>query len=87
MGNHKQLNRKKLIIKNELSDQFLINGVHTKDNNKIANGFNDFFKNVGPNLSKKFPTITNFEIFLSKLQNSFSIHQINEIELIEQIPY
>ena len=65
MGNHKQLNRKKL-RKKELSDQFLINGVHTKGNNKIANGFNDFFKNVGPNLSKKFPAITNFEIFFFK---------------------
>ena len=69
--------------KNELSDQFIIDGHHTKDTKDIANGFNDFFKNVGPNLSKKFPAITNYEKFLTKHSTSFSFHLINENELIE----
>ena len=64
--------------RNELSDHFLLNGTQTNDKKKIAGFFNNFFKNVGPNLSKKFPPITDFEKFLTKQQTSFSFQPISD---------
>ena len=36
--------------------KFQINGSYTTDKQKIANGFNKFFINVGPNLASKIPS-------------------------------
>ena len=42
--------------KSKSCSKFKINGIATTDKNKIANGFNIFFTNVGPNLAKNIPS-------------------------------
>ena len=36
--------------------KFLINGEITTDNQAIANGFNKFYINIGPNLAAQIPS-------------------------------
>ena len=56
-----------------------------KNHKKNADGFNNFFKNVGPNHSKKFPPITDFEKFLIKQATSFSFKPISDNELTDTV--
>ena len=42
--------------KKEFPDYFLINNEKVRDKNKIANGFNNFFANIGPSLSSEITT-------------------------------
>ena len=41
--------------KHQLPDSFDINGSPTSDAQKIADGFNSFFTNIGPNLANQIP--------------------------------
>ena len=46
------INKKK---KSKLSSKFIVDGKCITDKNDIANKFNSFFVNIGPNLPKKIP--------------------------------
>jgi exonuclease III len=65
------------------SDSFLINGTEIKDKKHIANSFNKYFVNIGPNLSKKITTSNDsFKTFLpNPTVNSIYINQVTEKEI------
>lgn len=71
--------------KKTLSDHFNMGGKQINDKKQIANGFNAFFKMVGPNLSKNFPDTTNFEKYLKNNQTTFSFKPIGDVDLIEAV--
>jgi len=65
---------------------FKINNVEVKDKTKIANGFNDYFANIGPTLAKDIP-LTNDGIemtdFLRKSNaNSLFLNKVEQSEIL-----
>ena len=65
-----------------------INGKAVDDSLGIANGFNDFFVNVGPNTEKSVPKVPNKspEQFLkNRVQFEFLIAHVSEEEIIDLI--
>ena len=68
--------------------QIFIDGKKTDDMKKIANGFNSFFVNIGPNLAKIIDT-SNKKVFTSYLTksitSSFNFSLINEEDTLKII--
>ena len=59
--------------KHQLPDSFDINGSPTSDAQKIADGFNSFFTNIGPNLGNQIPVSdAHFSDFLVNIQSPMS---------------
>ena len=73
--------------KHQLPDSFDINGIPTSDPQQIANGFNSFFTNIGPNLANQIATSQkNFDDFLVNIpspQNSLFMSPTDTLEIIE----
>ena len=68
-------------------DSFENNGATLKNKTDIANGFNDFFVKVGPNLAEKIEKPngnTNVETYLGRSNgNSMLLNPIEESEIID----
>ena len=95
-SNYKGNLKKSWILLNEVinrnktrdcSSTFLLNGECITDKLKIANGFNSYFVNVGPNLANNIPDTT-----ISRLNNmnernafTFYINPTTETEIISLI--
>ena len=63
-------------------DHFNIENEKVQSPSVIANKFNDFFVNVGPNLSSKIPESKSFEHFLGKMDKpnkSFQLCEVNQL--------
>ena len=72
----------------EFPKYFVINGSKISDAKLIANNFNTFFANVGPNLSRNIKSSSNKSIqyFLTMPVNtSFSFHTISESDVLKVI--
>ena len=71
------------------SQQFIVNDQVTEDPKAIANGFNNFFVNIGPTLASKITTGgISHRYFLKKtLQSSLFLEptNINEIKVISKL--
>ena len=81
---NKALNKKsgKKSIKQIREDNKTIN-----DEESIANHFNDYFSNIGPNLAKKIPVVEKpFHSFLkNKNQNSIFFSPTNSSEILKLV--
>ena len=66
-------------------DSFIHNGATVKNKKDIANGFNDFFVNVGPTLALKKPEgISNIADFLGSYnRNTMFLNGVEEREVTE----
>ena len=75
------LNRNR--VRNCPPEYFDINGERVTDKNKIVNGFNNFYVNIGPNLCKSLPpSNTNPTSYLKERNmHSMFIENINELEI------
>ena len=73
--------------KQQVPDSFDINGTPTSDSQKIADGFNSFFTNIGPNLTNQIPVSeSNFNDFLVNIQspmNSLFMSPTDSEEIIK----
>ena len=70
------------------ASKFLIDGNYVTDKNVIANGFNSFFVNIGPNLAKKIPESTDActkFIKSDRITDTLLWNSTNETELISMI--
>ena len=70
------------------ASKFLIDGNYVTDKNVIANGFNSFFVNIGPNLAKKIPESTDActkFIKSNRITDTLLWNSTNETELISII--
>ena len=63
--------------------KFLVNGKYITDKNAIADGFNSFFVNIGPNLASKIPESTPCTKFIrgDRLSQSIYLSATNEEEM------
>ena len=63
--------------------EFIVNGKITTDSNVIANKFNEYFANIGPNLAKNIPgSSTTFKKFLTdNYINTFFVTNIETDEI------
>ena len=63
--------------------EFIVNGTLTTDSNVIANKFNEYFTNIGPNLAKNIPgSCTSFRKFLThNYINTFFVKSIEDDEI------
>ena len=71
-----------------LPDAFIHNNEEITDPVEIANKFNEYFTNVGPNLASKIPTVnTSFKAFMSKSRHheSFFIDPVTEEEMEKEL--
>jgi len=50
-------------------DTFKINNVEEKDKTKIANGFNEYFANIGPKLANNIPLVNSRTVIADVLGN------------------
>jgi len=70
-----------------MSDYFNINGNLISDPKSVADGFNDYFTNIGPNLSSKISTTdVPFDHFLNNIrspEHSLFLTPTDEIEVIK----
>ena len=72
--------------KKEFPEYFLINNDKVKDKNLIANGFNKFFANIGPDLSSKITTNSNNTIktyMTKRIACSFKFSTVNTDDVIK----
>ena len=68
---------------------FLINSQYISDNNRIANTFNNYFKNVGSSLARNIQTETNPLVYVDSLDKCVHIPEIYSDEvrtIIANIP-
>ena len=70
-----------------VSDKIMIDNEEVSDSDKIADGFNKYFVNVGPNLSKSVPTVDrSFESFLNdRNPNTMFLAPVTSQEVISVI--
>ena len=67
---------------------FLVNDTEITDVNDIANGFNDFFVNIGPELADRISNTENVNIFeyvKERNTNSMFLPEVNRNELLKVI--
>ena len=71
----------------DCSSKFLLNGECITDKSKIANGFNSYFVNVGPNLANNIPDTTISPLNNMNERNAFTfyINPTTETEIISLI--
>ena len=71
--------------KEQIPSYFQDNGEIISDYLEIANGFNNFFANIGPKLASKIPpSNTNFREFLPDTNpNTFRFARISEMDILE----
>ena len=71
--------------KNQLPDFFKDNGQIITDNLEIANGFNKFFAQIGPNLASEIGVSdVSFETFLEdNNSNNFEFSRISEVDILK----
>ena len=70
---------------NSPPEYFEYNGEHITDKEKIANGFNDFYVNVGPNLCKSLPDhdVSPISYLRDRNPNSMFVESTNQTEISE----
>ena len=71
----------------DCSSKFLLNGECITDKSKIANGYNSYFVNVGPNLANNIPDTTISPLNNMNERNAFTfyINPTTETEIISLI--
>ena len=69
------------------SDQFILNNKKITDPNEIANGFNDYFVNIGPTLASKIKSegLSHRSFLHNDLYESFFLEPTNEVEIVNII--
>ena len=71
-----------------IQSTFLKNDKIISDKKEISEGFNDFFVNMGPNLSKKIPKVTgNITQFIKRVQNSIFLSPVLPTEIMKIIKH
>ena len=69
-----------------LPKQILVDKIEVNDTRSIAEKFNEFYVNVGPNLAKKIPqSDINFESYLPKVNATLKESSLTENELEEAV--
>ena len=78
------INKKK---QSKSCSQFFINGAMETDKHKIANGFNKFFVNIGPNLASKIPSDNRSptSYITQKIEEKMVLSPVVEKEVMELI--
>lgn len=80
----KEIIGKSKIVSNTLPRKVTVNDKDICDNTEIAEKFNNFFVNVGPNLASKIsPPSRSFESYFENLNNSIETTILSEEELIK----
>ena len=80
----KEIIGKKKCINQVLPKQILVDKIEINDAKSIAEKFNEFYVNVGPNLAKKIPqSDLNFESYLPKVNTTLNEKSLTENELDE----
>ena len=80
----KEIIGKKKCINQVLPKQILVGKIEINDAKSIAEKFNEFYVNVGPNLAKKIPqSDLNFESYLPKVNTTLNEKSLTENELDE----
>ena len=78
----KEIIGKKKCINQILPKQILVDKIEINDAKSIAEKFNEFYVNVGPNLAKKIPqSDLNFESYLPKMNTTLNEKYLTENEL------
>ena len=69
------------------SDQFILNNKKITDPNEIANGFNDYFVNIGPTLASNIKSegLSHRSFLHDDLYESFFLEPTNEVEIVNII--
>ena len=77
----KQVINKKKVSRN--SEQFISNNKTVTDPKEIANGFNDFFVNIGPSLSAKIDDcgVSHRHFLTENIPSSFFLEPTNDTEI------
>ena len=71
-----------------LPKQILVDKIEVNDARSIAEKFNEFYVNVGPNLAKKIPqNDINFESYLPKVNATLKESSLTENELEEAVKF
>ena len=80
----KEIIGKKKCINQVLPKQILVDKIEINDAKSIAEKFNEFYVNVGPNLAKKIPqSDLNFESYLPKVNTALNEKSLTDNELEE----
>ena len=80
----KEIIGKKKCINQVLPKQIVVDKIEINDAKSIAETFNKFHVNVGPNLAKKTPqSDLNFESYLPKVNTTLNEKSLTENELDE----
>ena len=68
---------------NKISDQFIMNDRKETDPNMIANGFNNYFANIGPTLASKICTdnVSHRDFILQGINASLFLEPTNDTEI------
>ena len=68
---------------NNISDQFIMNDRKETDPNMIANGFNNYFANIGPTLASKICTdnVSHCDFILQGINASLFLEPTNDTEI------
>ncbi|XP_065675816.1 uncharacterized protein LOC136092023 [Hydra vulgaris] len=78
----KEIIGKKYIKTNSLPDRIIINEIEHNDQNSIAEQFNNFFANIGPNMASKIQTANNsFENYFTDLNSELTFNGLSYEEL------
>jgi hypothetical protein len=78
----KEIIGKKYIKTNSLPDRIIINEIEHNDKNSIAEQFNNFFANIGPNMASKIQTANNsFENYFTDLNSELTFNGLSYEEL------
>ena len=77
------MNRK--IKENNFVSHFKCNDNEIYDKQEIANGFNDFFINIGPDLANNIVCQENNDVLQYMNVNSMFLHDVNKKEILNVI--
>ena len=80
----KQIIGKTKIFKNDILKRMVIDGIETFDRNKIANGFNKYFTEIGPKLASSIPASSKvFKQFMNVSKTVLQEYALQDQELEE----
>ena len=73
----------------QIGNEFKNKGESITGNENIANGFNNYFVNVGPSLAENIPaTDTYFSHYLpasTKVKNSLFLNPVTEVDILQLV--
>ena len=63
-----------------------LNGARITNSNKVAKGFNKFFAEIGPELSRDIEEVgTSFDEFVNQTSNCFSFQCVTQLHVLSHL--